>query len=87
MTVKRFNTFLQILLIIGSGVAVLISAIHAAKGGFVLVVTKAEINENCTEHAQGEIAARLNPDDSFKQHINDTLKTGQGICDDAVVNG
>ncbi len=36
-------------LIIGSEVAVLISAIHAAKGGFVLVVTKAEINENCTE--------------------------------------
>lgn len=54
-------------LIIGSGVAGLSSAIHAAKGGFVLVVTKAEINENCIEQAQGGIAARLNPDDSFKQ--------------------
>ena len=61
-------------LIIGSGVAGLSSAIHAAKGGSVLIVTKSRINENCTEHAQGGIAAKLNPDDSFNQHINDTLK-------------
>ncbi|GAX60901.1 aspartate oxidase [Candidatus Scalindua japonica] len=74
-------------LVIGSGVAGLSSAIHAARGGSVLVVTKSMINENCTEHAQGGIAATLNPVDSFKQHINDTLKTGHGICDDKVVRG
>jgi len=74
-------------LIIGSGVAGLSSAIHAAKGGSVLIVTKSRINENCTEHAQGGIAAKLNPDDSFNQHINDTLKTGHGICDEEVVSG
>ncbi len=73
-------------LIIGSGVAGLSAAIHAAKGGSVLVVTKAKINENCTEYAQGGIAARLNPGDSFKQHINDTLKTGHSICDESVVS-
>jgi L-aspartate oxidase len=73
-------------LIIGSGVAGLSAAIHAAKGGSVLVVTKTEINENCTEHAQGGIAAKLNLGDSYKSHIDDTLSTGQGICNDAVVS-
>jgi len=74
-------------LIIGSGVAGLSAAIHAAKGGSVLVVTKTAINENCTEHAQGGIAAKLSRNDSFKRHIDDTLKTGQGICDDEIVSG
>ena len=74
-------------LIIGSGVAGLSAAIHAAKGGTVLVVTKTAINENCTEHAQGGIAVKLSHNDSFKQHINDTLNTGQGICDDEIVSG
>ena len=73
-------------LIIGSGVAGLSSAIHAAKGGSVLVTTKTEINENCTEHAQGGIAAKLNLGDSYKSHIDDTLCTGQGICNDTVVS-
>ena len=73
-------------LIIGSGVAGLSSAIHAAKGGSVLVTTKTEINENCTEHAQGGIAAKLNIGDSYKSHIDDTLSTGQGICNDTVVS-
>ena len=74
-------------LIIGSGVAGLSSAIHAAKGGSVLIVTKSRINENCTEYAQGGIAAKLNPVDSFDQHINDTLNTGHGICDKKIVSG
>ncbi|MGR3301991.1 MAG: L-aspartate oxidase [Candidatus Scalindua sp.] len=73
-------------LIIGSGVAGLSAAIHAAKDGSVLVITKTEINENCTEHAQGGIAAKLNLGDSYKSHINDTLSTGQGICNVAVVS-
>lgn len=73
-------------LIIGSGIAGLSAAIHAAKCGSVLVVTKTEINENCTEHAQGGIAAKLNIGDSYKSHIDDTLSTGQGICNDTVVS-
>ncbi len=74
-------------LIVGSGVAGLSSAIHAAKDGSVLIVTKAKINENCTEYAQGGIAAGLCPEDSFEEHINDTLRTGQGLCDAVIVSG
>lgn len=74
-------------LIVGSGVTGLCAAVNAAKGGSVLIVTKAKINENCTEYAQGGIAAKLCPNDSFKEHINDTLRTGKGLCDKAVVSG
>ncbi len=74
-------------LVVGSGVAGLSSAIHATKGGSVLIVTKAKINENSTEHAQGGIAARLCSQDSFKKHISDTLKTGHGLCDEEIVSG
>ncbi|ODS33702.1 MAG: L-aspartate oxidase (quinolinate synthetase B) [Candidatus Scalindua rubra] len=73
-------------LVVGSGIAGLTSAIQAVKGGSVLIVTKAKINENSTAHAQGGIAAKLCPDDSFKKHISDTLNTGKGICDDVVVS-
>ncbi len=74
-------------LIVGSGVAGLSAAIQVAKGGSVLIVTKAKINENCTEYAQGGIAAGLCPEDSFEEHINDTLRTGQGLCDAVTVSG
>lgn len=74
-------------LVVGSGLAGLSSAIHASKGGPVLIVTKSRINENCTEHAQGGIAAKFCPGDTFKEHINDTVKTGLGICDRKIVSG
>ncbi len=74
-------------LIIGSGVGGLSTAIHAADAGSVLIVTKAKMNENSTEYAQGGIAACLSPEDSFTKHINDTLDTGHGFCDKDVVNG
>lgn len=74
-------------LIIGSGIGGLSAAIQAAAGGSVLIVSKAKINENSTEYAQGGIAACLNPEDSFTNHINDTLDTGQGLCDREVVSG
>jgi L-aspartate oxidase len=74
-------------LIVGSGVAGLSAAVQAAKGGSVLIVTKAKINESCTEYAQGGVATGLCPEDSFEEHINDTLKAGQGLCDEAIVSG
>lgn len=74
-------------LIVGSGVTGLCAAVNAVQSGTVLIVTKAKINENCTEHAQGGIAAKLCPDDSFEEHINDTLRTGHGLCDNAIVSG
>src|SRR5437660_1250298 len=66
-------------LVIGSGVAGLTCALEAAREGDVLVVTKRDLFESATAHAQGGIAAVLDPTDSFEQHVRDTLEAGRGL--------
>jgi L-aspartate oxidase len=71
------------LLVVGSGVAGLSAAIHAAGLGLrVAVVTKAELPRSATEWAQGGVAAVLDPaTDSVEDHLDDTLRAGAGLCD------
>jgi len=73
-------------LVLGSGIAGLSFAIKAAELGSVAVVTKKEEVESNTNYAQGGIAAVTNDDDNFESHINDTLKSGAGLCREDVVN-
>ena len=68
-------------LIIGSGIAGLYSAIKLAKHGTVAIVTKKHKADSNTNYAQGGIASVFDPDDSYEQHIKDTLVAGAGICD------
>ncbi len=67
--------------VIGSGVAGLSSAINARKKGLsVLLLTKELLSTGSTAWAQGGIAAALGPKDSPKQHLFDTLEAGAGLC-------
>lgn len=67
-------------LVIGGGVGGLSFALKAARHGTVAVVTKRARNEGATRYAQGGIAAVQSKDDSFEEHIEDTLTAGAGLC-------
>ena len=72
-------------LIVGGGVAGLRAAIGLAASGRVLVLTKAEPAESNTGYAQGGIAAAVGDDDSPALHAADTVRAGDGLCDEAAV--
>ena len=72
-------------LVVGSGIAGLMSALYLAPHGRVLLVTKKSVDDCNTNRAQGGIACVMESGDSFEQHVSDTLIAGAGLCDERVV--
>jgi len=72
-------------LILGSGVAGLVTALKLAEFMDVAVVTKAELDEANTKYAQGGVAAVTSVEDSVELHVRDTLTAGAGLCRESVV--
>src|SRR4030042_1388854 len=73
-------------LIIGSGIAGLSFALHAASSGSTIaIVTKKERMDASTNYAQGGIASVFDLDDNFDLHIQDTFKSGDGLCNKEIV--
>jgi len=72
-------------LVVGAGIAGLRAALEAGEQCNVTLVCKGTFSDSNTWNAQGGIASVLDKTDSFQSHIDDTLKTGGGIADQAVV--
>lgn len=77
-------------LVIGTGIAGLSFAIHAAKYGTVTVLTKGKAIESNTAWAQGGISAVLDESlrasgDNYEKHVADTLDAGAGLCNEDAV--
>lgn len=75
-------------LIIGSGAAGLYAALSLDPAKKVLVLNKSDIKHSNSMYAQGGIAAVIEPNplyDDPKQHYEDTLTAGAGLCDKKAV--
>lgn len=72
-------------LVVGSGIAGLSFSLKASRLGSVCVVTKKDEVDSATNLAQGGIAAVLDQNDSFEEHVQDTLDAGAGLCDEEIV--
>jgi L-aspartate oxidase len=69
-------------LVVGSGVAGLSTALAVPPGRSVLLATKGRLGHSATRYAQGGIAAVLSGlGDSVAEHLADTLAAGAGLCD------
>ncbi|MCB0696758.1 MAG: L-aspartate oxidase [Chitinophagaceae bacterium] len=77
-------------LVIGSGIAGLTFAVKTAKHfpeRSIMILTKVNTDETNTKYAQGGIAVVNDPEhDSFEKHINDTLVSGDGLCNKNIVD-
>ena len=73
-------------LIVGGGAAGLSLALRLAENDLsITILSKSELTEGSSLYAQGGIAAVLDENDNFEDHISDTHTAGAGLCKDATV--
>ncbi len=82
---KRVPHFFTDVLVVGSGLAGLRSALAVDPELSVLIITKDSLRESNSAYAQGGIAGVLTPEDCFEDHVADTLQAGGPLCDRKVV--
>ncbi|RKZ47337.1 MAG: L-aspartate oxidase, partial [Gammaproteobacteria bacterium] len=72
-------------LVIGSGASGLSLALQLAEHASVAVLSKSVLSEGATFYAQGGVSAVLDTCDSIDSHVQDTLHTGAGLCNEDIV--
>ncbi|MFM5904501.1 MAG: L-aspartate oxidase [Micrococcales bacterium] len=68
------------IIVVGSGIAGLVTAVKASAQHEVVLVTKDVLAESNTHYAQGGIAAVTSTDDTIAEHVSDTVAAGAGLC-------
>jgi len=69
-------------IVVGAGIAGLRASVELASAGRVLCLAKREVTESNTQYAQGGIAVALSDEDEVRLHLEDTLKAGDGLCNE-----
>ena len=72
--------------VVGSGMAGLMSALHLASYGKVIVATKAKLADCNTNFAQGGICCVMDGGDTFDKHARDTMIAGAWLGKSPVVH-
>jgi L-aspartate oxidase len=80
-----FHRFTDVL-VIGAGIAGLRAALEIPSDLSVLVVTKDRVTESNSSYAQGGLAGVRAPEDTYENHVEDTLVAGDGLCDRSIVD-
>ncbi len=85
MTISSYVHARCDVLIVGGGIAGLMTALRLAPLSVTLILKSSLSVGSSTTWAQAGFAAALGVDDSVTQHADDTLAAGAGICDPDVV--
>ncbi|MEH1784720.1 MAG: L-aspartate oxidase [Nostoc sp.] len=72
-------------LVVGAGAAGLYTALCLPESLRVGLITKETVALSASDWAQGGIAAAVDPEDSPRLHIEDTIQAGAGLCDRTAV--
>lgn len=78
---EHLDRFADHVVVVGSGLAGLVTALTLAPQPVLLLTRAAFGAETSSAWAQGGIAASLGEDDSVDLHLADTLAAGDGLCD------
>jgi L-aspartate oxidase len=71
-------------LIIGSGLAGLSTALKLADKKNIAIISKCKLAVSSSHWAQGGIAASISKEDSIESHIQDTQIAGANLCDEEI---
>lgn len=83
--ISEIETEYHDVIIVGSGIAGVYTALEAPAGYDIAILTKETIDISNSVLAQGGIAVSLDKGDSPEFHFKDTIYAGAGLCDEKSV--